>query len=156
MSTELIIERAPSDRWDRRCVALHRFWSDLRLEGRCPPRGAFDPLDWPDLLPNIWMLDVVRDPFRLRFRLVGSEVVEQIKLNPTGKWLDEAMPHLSGSNEFMERYREVAETGEPSWKIGPPVLRRSNPIRAVENLLLPLAGKSEKVEILLMLSIFHR
>ncbi len=106
------------------------------------------------MLPNIWMLDVV-EPFRLRFRLVGTGIVEQIDSDPTGRWLDQAAPHLAGNEPFMERYRSVIANQGPLWTIGPADIRPNNPIRAVENLTLPFTTDGDRVDILMMLSVFH-
>lgn len=147
------VEFAPSARWHVDTIALHEFWIREAQRGT-PLRSAFDPLDWSRLLPNIWMLDVA-EPFRLRFRLVGTRIVEQLAFDPTGRWLDDAAPHLVSDAPFMERYRWSATFQRPLWTIGPADIRPDNPIAAVENLTLPFASNGGRADILMMLSIFH-
>src|SRR3546814_6108920 len=56
--------------------ALYDYWQSIRPNDLAlPGRRHFDPLDIPELLPNIQMLDVKRDPLRFRFRLIGTEIV---------------------------------------------------------------------------------
>jgi hypothetical protein len=114
------------------------------------------------------MLDVA-EPFRLRFRLIGTRVAEQIRADPTGLWLDEAMPHLARDAAFMGRYRQVVSERRPLWTVGPADIRPDNPVYAVENLTLPFTAggpattglaeggvtETGAVDILLMLSVFH-
>lgn len=166
-----LVEFAPSPNWHADAVALYDFWREQAarcVKSKVPPRSAFDPLEWRRLLPNLWILEVAT-PFRLRFRLVGTRVAEQIRNDPTGRWLDEAMPHLSRDAAFMERYQRVVREGEPLWTVGPADIRPDNPVHAVENLTLPFttgrgaaSGAAEggvtdagAVDVLLMVSVFH-
>jgi hypothetical protein len=149
-----LVEHAPSSRWHAQSIALYNHWISHSLTG-APPWEAFDPLDWPSFLPNIWLLDVTLAPFRMKFRLVGTRVVEQIQTDPTGRWLDEALPHLASNIEFLERYRTSAIERVPVWTIGPADIRPNNPIRAVENLILPFTTDSRENCILLMFAMFH-
>jgi hypothetical protein len=63
-----------------RCIAsllrLFEYWDAKRGERRFPSRTDIDPLDFHDLLPNIFLIDVFeREPY-FRFRLSGSSVDE--------------------------------------------------------------------------------
>ena len=148
-----LIETTPSPEWHPDTVALYQFWIFQAGLG-LPERSCFDPVSWPRLLGNIWMFDVVQ-PFRLRFRLVGTRICHQIECDPTGKWLDEAAPHLLQNAAFIDRYRTVVLEKRPLWTIGPADIRPNNPIRAIENLTLPFTTGIGNVNILMMLSIFH-
>jgi hypothetical protein len=65
---------------DRRWALLLGYWNRLaEAFGRMPGRAAIDPLDLPvELLPNIFLVDVVRDEgqpaARFRFRLLGTAI----------------------------------------------------------------------------------
>src|SRR3546814_18827524 len=55
--------------------ALLAYWQSIHpAGGGLPGRRHLDPVDIPELLPNIWMIDVKRGPLRFRFRLVGTEI----------------------------------------------------------------------------------
>jgi hypothetical protein len=56
---------------------LHAYWLHQRDKrgGLLPQRGDIAPDQIKDLLPNIMIVDVERDPMRFRYRLVGTRVV---------------------------------------------------------------------------------
>ncbi|WP_341705095.1 PAS domain-containing protein [Ferrovibrio sp.] len=79
---------------DPRLQALAEYWFDRRENGMPPRRAAIDPLDFPDLLPDLLMLDRIDTPEgdRFRYRLVGTRVGEHVGRELTGQFLDEALP----------------------------------------------------------------
>lgn len=86
---------------------LHAYWSGLRGARAAPRRAEIDPADIRDLLPNLIIGQVERDPFRIRYRLVGTRVAEVTGCDFTGKYLDEiALPEDEG--DFEECYRRAA------------------------------------------------
>ena len=81
---------------------LHEWWLAHR-NGDIPDRACLDPVDFTHLLPSILLSEVVHQPFRVRFRLVGTKVVEAIGLDITGQFLDEL---ISPEGEpWLEHYR---------------------------------------------------
>lgn len=69
-----------------------RQWWMANCRFGLPDRADFEPIDFSDLLPNILILDVERQPFRVRYRLVGTKVMEATGFNIVGRYLDELMP----------------------------------------------------------------
>ncbi|MFN4310108.1 MAG: PAS domain-containing protein [Ferrovibrio sp.] len=71
---------------------LLEYWQ-TQCRGRAMPgRADIDPMDFPWLLGNVSLADVVPDGgggYRYHMRLVGTRVVERFGYDPTGKWLDE-------------------------------------------------------------------
>src|SRR3546814_17152966 len=60
-------------------------------------------------MPNILIADIEQDPFRVRFRLVGTKVVEATGFEFTGKYLDEiTLPDDEGP--FLESYQLASES----------------------------------------------
>lgn len=143
--------------WHPRVRRLYAYWRQI-----CPPGGglpgrrAFDPCAVPDLLPGIWLLDIARAPFRIRYRLVGTGIVEAIGREVTGRWLDEAHPQLRDHPRYFDRYRRVSETGAPSWRKGKPQLWSHRDFGFIENLLLPLAKDGTTVDMLCAFSVLYR
>jgi hypothetical protein len=81
---------------------LHGWWLAHR-NGDIPDRACLDPVDFTHLLPSILLSEVVHQPFRIRFRLVGTKVVAAIGLDTTGQFLDEL---ISPEGEpWLEHYR---------------------------------------------------
>jgi hypothetical protein len=134
--------------------ALHRYWESIRpRDGVLPARRHFDPVDIPELLPNIWMIDVQRAPLRFRFRLVGTEIVKFTGRDVTGRWLDEVFPGYQASDAFRV-HSAVAEGGRPGYRKGGMI---SNPGRSDsggERLYLPFAEDGEQVDILLVMTLY--
>ncbi len=81
------IEQAKSSMLRR----IHDWWI-AHSHGDVPDRADWDPAEFKDLLPNILITDVETDPFRIRYRLVGTRVVDATGFNITGRYLDEMMP----------------------------------------------------------------
>src|SRR3546814_3761584 len=82
--------------------ALYDYWQSIRPNDLAlPGRRHFDPLDIPELLPNIWMLDVKRDPLRFRFRLIGIDIVRFTGRDSTGQWLDEVYPGYAADRQSV-------------------------------------------------------
>lgn len=146
---------APDERalWHPKVERLYAYWLAIHPPGALPGRQHFDPLAVHDLLPNIWLLDVQRAPFRLRYRLAGTRITERLGREVTGQWLDEAHPHLARSDAYFHRYRAVVDGAHPSWRRGPPFFRQDEHVAELENLMLPLAGDGVNVDVLLILTV---
>ena len=146
-----------TEAWHPRALRLYRYWQSIRPpEGGPPRRGAFDPVAVPDLLPSICLLDVLREPFRLRYRLVGTGIVAAVGREVTGRSLEEAHPHIRDNAQFLDRYRKVVETGIPSWRKGKPRLWTNRDIGMIENLIVPLAMDGRTVDILCASTVLYR
>lgn len=68
---------------------LHTYWEQARGARLMPARADIDPAAIKPLLPNLVIADVLHDPLRVYYRLVGTSVVEHSRLDFTGKWLHE-------------------------------------------------------------------
>lgn len=138
------------DTWKPRIRRLHDYWRAIHPPEGLPGRQHFDPMAVTDLLPHIWLLDVQLEPFRLRYRLTGTAMVESHRRELTGLWLDEAHPHLNNLPDYNARYRRVVAERQPSWRRGRPFMDHHH--RIVENIVLPLATDGCRVDILLCIS----
>ncbi|MFC4350052.1 PAS domain-containing protein [Fodinicurvata halophila] len=95
---------------------VHDYWNTLRGERFAPGRAEIDPAELSDLLPSLLIVDIEAEPFRVRYRLVGTLVVEVSGFDFTGHYLDE-LEFVSGDGEFQEAYYVV-------WKEQVPVYAR--------------------------------
>lgn len=78
------------------------FWASSRPEGGLPTREEIDPLRIPPkLFPYLVLADVVTDQGRVRYRLVGHEMVHRWGMNFAGRLSDEV---------FTGDYRTYLET----------------------------------------------
>lgn len=106
-----------------------------------------------DLLGNVWVADVARDPLRFRYRVVGSRVVKYLDLEPTGKWLDEVIAHFEKTNTAHDM-KIVVKEGAPRWRRGSPTIRKDLVFKTLEQVSLPLAADGKTVDMVLNLTLF--
>ncbi len=142
----------PAPHWHARIAQFFRYWRSIHPPQGLPGRAHLDPLDIPTLLPGIWLLDVQPEPFRLRYRLAGTETVQAIGLEVTGRWMDEVNPRAHDS-DYLNRYREIVTRRLPSWRRGPPLLMNDR-VRTIENLVVPLASNGTTVDMLAGFTVF--
>ena len=131
-------------------AAILDYWRSRRPGAGLPGRQHIDPADIPDLLPNLWMIDVVRNPMRFRMRLVGTRVVAYAGEDNTGRWIDERWPDYDDT-----ALRQVTESQEPSWWRGPSQLRPEKTYVELERIRLPMARDGSTVDMILCLTIFY-
>jgi hypothetical protein len=146
-----------SAEWHPRLAALYRYWRSLHEGAGLPARRDLDPSAIREQLPTMWMLDVVREPLRFRYRLIGTRIREANDRDLTGLWLDEAHPTVAAQADGFARFRQVAIEGRPSWRRGAPTLflaRRD--FRSIENLFLPMASDGHTVDLILANTVFYR
>jgi hypothetical protein len=147
---------SPEAPWSHNVEAAYQYWLSKISLGRLPGRRSIDPVEIPRLLSGVWLLDVSRAPFRFKYRLVGTSVVDAMGFDPTGRWLDEAHPHVRDSPNFFARYERVAEKKIASRRIGRASLWSHNDYRTIENVVLPLATDGSQVDIIMIYTALFR
>ena len=126
---------------------LFEYWQS-KCGGRpLPARAALDPVDFSYALANVALVDVLRDPLRFRFRLVGTEIVRRDGTDLTGKSIEHhPLPEYRAL--MREAYSAVVASGKPA------VFRRErmmdDKLRQYEVLYLPLAADGVTVDMLLV------
>jgi hypothetical protein len=144
---------------DRRWALLLEYWNRLaRRLGRAPRRADIDPLELPvDLLPNIFLVDVVRDGAasapRFRFRLLGTAITARETVRP-GHYLDESLKGKT-PDDITPQYLACLER-----RVG---IRSTNlawdhPTKefiAYHVMLLPLSSDGTEVDTLLGLAVYE-
>ena len=88
------------------CIArFDSYWQSKTRADRLPARADIDPADLKSILPNIILLNVGYDPFRVSVRLRGTRIDE---FRPKGKWqyLHEATTFDNGRREDYLREME--------------------------------------------------
>lgn len=134
---------------------LLAYWCGKAPPNGLPSRADIDPVDIPQLLPRLALIDVLREPAGLhfRYRLAGTEIVERAGRDPTGKRFDEL---YSGDylRQALSVYTEVVTSGRPY------ASHRSFPVDfnrefiSYDRLILPLAGDHVTVDMLILCTIF--
>lgn len=132
------------------------YWKAKGAAGALPGRHHIDPLDLPDLLSNMMLIDVCRDtdPVQFRFRLCGTEIVRITGRDLTGMTLDEALP--DGYRDYIRFLDELVISKKM------PVFSRTlfhdkaNFANAeTSRILLPLATDGETVDMILVYQLFR-
>ncbi len=112
-----------------------------------PGRQHLDPVHMPPgTLPHTLLVDVLNRGERLRFRLIGSQLVQQAGRNLTGRFYDEAyvsqtlLEYVSGLYRTVVHQRCALYTENiavPGWADQPRLVRR---------LMMPLANNGVDVD----------
>ncbi|HUB95230.1 MAG TPA: PAS domain-containing protein [Stellaceae bacterium] len=102
----------PDDIRDPRLQRFFDYWAGKRGHRKMPARRDLDPLDFPYILGNLMLIDVLGDPPRFRVRLHGANVVARMHYDMTGKQLDE-VPRPEWRDYILDRCRGLAASGEP-------------------------------------------
>ncbi len=92
--------------------ALHAWWMAARRPNGLPDRADFDPAAFKPLLPHLIIVAVETDPFRIRYRLVGTKVVDYTGFEFTGRYLDELGPS-EAAGYWQDCYRTTYESRRP-------------------------------------------
>jgi hypothetical protein len=126
---------------------LYDYWDGKRDGKAFPPRAALDPADFAYALANVALVDVLRDPLRFRFRLVGTAIVARDGTDLTGKSIDDhPLPEYRAL--LRQTYGDVVASGAPA------VFRRQmlmdDKPRQYEVLYLPLAADGVTIDMLLV------
>jgi hypothetical protein len=146
-----------TDHEDRRWAFLLQYWRDLvaRL-GRLPRRAEIDPVDLPTLLPNLFLVDVVRTdaaPPRFRFRLLGGAITNRESVRP-GQFIDD-FAGMRDSERIMRHYHDAI--ARKVW-VRDATLAWDHPTKnfmTYHALLLPLSEDGSMVDTLLGLAIYE-
>jgi hypothetical protein len=146
-------ELPPCDEQIRR---MHEYWRDIRPAGSLmPSRRDFDPAAIPRLLPTIRLYDVHRDPWRFRYRLVGTELVRVLGCDPTGSWYHENVPQAETTKSYADLVF-VAEGKGLCYRRGFPLqLAPAKDHFTSERILLPLAQECRDVDMVLGFTVYH-
>lgn len=139
---------------NRAFLEFYEYWRHKAGGRILPSRADLDPLEIPQLLPGIFLIDVVAgSPRRFRFRLVGTRIGE-LEGELTNRFLDELIPGSPGTT--MARHYEEAAEGRIS--VRRETLRWHTRERQHINydvLLLPLSRDGATIDMLFGFCVYH-
>jgi hypothetical protein len=128
--------------------ALTDYWLRIRPAAGLPGRRHFDPVDIPDLLANIFLIDVAPGAADFIYRLVGSRVVEFFGADFTGKSFQSAFIRPNAAHAYRD-LRETVRLRQPRWRRGKTAFVPSREYTEIERVYLPLAADGETVDMVL-------
>ena len=130
-----------------RLQQLYDYWSAKRGDRKMPSRADIDPLDMTFIIGNVILVDVIAGtPLGFRIRLHGTNLVERVHYELTGKMLDD-LPQVQFRNLTRKSFTKVAKTAEPLRALNDRVL--DDQLRRYETVILPLSGDDTRVDMLL-------
>ena len=129
------------------------YWQGKRRGERLPARVDIEPTEIPQLLPNIFLVDVVAgERPRFRFRLVGTTIVS-MEFEMTNAYLDELVAEVEAT-PMGRHYRDAA--GGRIYLRRQRLDWRERGYINYDVLLLPLADDGETINMLFGLAVYHR
>ena len=97
---------------DRRLARLYRYWWEKRGSRPAPNRADLNPTEIPELLPIVHLIDVSWNPVSFRHRLVGTELVERLERDVTGKVVDGSL-YGEATEEIIGALTRIATEVRP-------------------------------------------
>ena len=140
---------------DDRLRDLYRYWAEKKHNRPLPARVDLDPMEIPQLLQNIVLVDVVGEPPRFRYRLVGTAVIQALGWEITSRFIDELPLDQNYTEHLLSLYRTAVEERRPVYSegdfAGRPFKGRWQSCR----LLLPLSRDGEAIDMILVGQVFN-
>jgi hypothetical protein len=122
--------------------------------GLLPGRQHFDPLRVHDLMPHLWLIDVLPEHPRYRIRLVGGALVDAGVRIRHGEFFHDAVP-AEEAERARNRFDRIVADKQIDWKRGPSAFEHMRHVHALERVFLPLAADGVTVDMLLCMSLFY-
>lgn len=125
-------------------AAFYRYWDSKRQGRAMPSRADLDPVEMRSWLPGIILVDVLRGPHRMIYRVVGTRSVAMRNADVTGQPVEEGR-HGDKLAHVLENYRLVVEEHKLvyDWDGTP---NRDAHILSTEVLMLPLSSDGKTVD----------
>lgn len=149
--------RVPADNTPNpRLARLIDYWREIAPgPDLLPGRRHFDPMQVPELLPNLWLVDVeCGTPNRYRYRLVGGALIDAGGPMRAGMFVDE-LGDLIDQVAAHAAFDGVIATRQPEWRRGAPIVKHLQFVATLERVLLPLAEDGRTVDMILGMTIFY-
>jgi hypothetical protein len=131
-----------------RLKRLLRQWVAVRGERELPARADFSPFTLDYLLGNIILFDVLQDPQRFRYRLIGTNIVRRRGFGMTGKHLDEH-PDAAFRDMALPVHEQVVAGRRPLRQLFDMIGSTGQTVQH-EILVLPLSKDGDRIDMLLV------
>lgn len=130
------------------------YWTRKRRGHRLPGRADLDPGEMVAFLPNVILLDVLRDPLDFRYRLVGTTVEDHMLRPYTGMRVRE-LDHQRPPSRVWTKFETAIAARRPVATRLPYVGPYREFVR-VEDVVMPLAADGATVDMLFVVIDFIR
>ena len=122
------------------------YWQRTRGDRRMPARRDIDPLEIPDLLPNIVLVDVESEPLDFRYRLIGTAITARLSRDYTGTCFS-SLPHQQPGSRVWETGVRIVAEKEPIFS-DIPYVGPDRWVRGYGDLYMPLSENDADVNMI--------
>ncbi|MBL8671836.1 MAG: PAS domain-containing protein [Alphaproteobacteria bacterium] len=137
--------------WHPKVQAAFDYWTEIQPGSGLAGRQHIDPARIVPLLPNVYLLDVLRGArLDYRYRIFGTELVNRVGRDLTGRRLSE----IGLPTEIEQVLARLVEHGGYDWRRGPPINPALPKYLTLERIALPLARDGSTVDMLFGVSVF--
>lgn len=128
------------------------YWNAKRGSRPMPSRSDIDPIEMGSLLPNIVLMEVLRDakpgwPLDFRYRVLGTTVDSHMSRRFTGLQMSE-VPHQQPDSQLWRNFVRVLTEKQPQLNHVPYVGPHKDFLTMMD-LILPLSPDGETVTMLM-------
>ncbi len=135
-------------------LEIYAYWRSIRPSpALLPGRKHLKLREIAPLLRNIWLADVQRNPYRFRYRLLGTKIDHLIG-NLKGAWLDEAHDNFERSVAYTEFVDLIEGRVEFLYFKGPPLFSVNRNYIWLERVCVPLADNGRDIDTILGLTLY--
>jgi hypothetical protein len=128
-----------------RCGSLLAYWNAMRGDRAFPSRDDIEPGEIRKVLPHIMLSSIEYDPFRVYYRLVGTEIVRFAKFDFTNCYADALNFQDDAGADWSRYYRAVIEARQPG--IGITYWTVSGDLRRwIEFVICPLSSDGRVID----------
>jgi hypothetical protein len=129
----------------QRCAAMAEYWNKRRGDRAFPSRDDIDPGAIKKLLPHVMLTGIEYNPFRVFYRLVGTEIVRFAKFDFTNCYADALHFQDTEGADWAQFYRAVVEARLPGlglshWTVA------GNLQRWIEFVICPLSSDGRIID----------
>lgn len=96
-------------------AGVEKHWNELRGSRAMPRRDEIDPINLVPWLPYISIVELHYEPFRVRYRLVGTEVARIVKEDFSNRWLHDTGWGDEAIALNLMLYERVAKSRAPDF-----------------------------------------
>lgn len=130
----------------KKLARLYEYWRARCGDRKYPLRSAIDPVDLRFCLGYLALTDI-EEPFRVRYRLVGTKLEKLYGAELSGFYVDELYtPHYR--QKVLAAYHQVVTSKEPLYD--EPFFGFFRFKLGYHRLMLPLASSGERVDMVLI------
>jgi hypothetical protein len=128
----------------RKVALMLRYWHSLRGGREFPARADVDPAEIKSTLPHLMITGVCYEPFRVFYRLVGTEIVHWAGLDFTNRYADELI-FDDDARDWTNYYRAVVDARKPAYGLSDWIVVGRVPLW-VETVICPLSSDGRTID----------